>query len=286
VGLPRVGSVWKKSLERTGRIKHMTPLQLRQKIKRFEAAPPITLSFERALTKQGTRSADGVWYTSQKEHWLGWLSEYDGPGAYGRKTSVVRSAEFAFKHVVCPPMVLWLGEASGVNTSLMMQAKKAALGASRKLQGKCAAIRNIVPWSMIEESLLNSATTGSSIRAYFIKELQRAVRRLPATAPQSDKLSKGGYETHQDHWIRWLKEYDGPGFYGRSDWSVDARSVYQRLANGRMIVWLSEAAGEDPERIRAAITAMKLHGSGRKQTEAKIVRFHLPWERLAELLFK
>lgn len=72
----------------------------------------------------------------------------------------------------------------------------------------------------------------------------------------------GGYETHQDHWIGWLKEYDGPGYYGRSDWSVDARAVYQRLANGRMIVWLSEAAGEDPKRIRAAIIAMQRHGNG------------------------
>src|ERR1700691_1538219 len=166
----------------------MTPQALGRKIKGFEATPPVTLSFERA-------------YRSQKEHWLGWLSEYDGPGAYGRETSVVRSAEFAYNHVVCPPMVLWLGEASGVKTSLMIQAKKAALGASRKLQGKCAAIRRIVPWSKIEESLLNSAAMDSLMRDYSIKELLRSVRRLQATAPQSDKLSKGGYKTHQDHWI-------------------------------------------------------------------------------------
>jgi hypothetical protein len=46
----------------------MTPQALRQKIKGFEATPPVTLSFERALTKQGTWSAEGVWYRSQKEH--------------------------------------------------------------------------------------------------------------------------------------------------------------------------------------------------------------------------
>jgi hypothetical protein len=264
----------------------MTPQALRRKIKAFEATPPITRSFERALTKQGTWSPEGVWYRSQKEHWRGWLSEYDGPGAYGRKTSAVRSAEFVYNHVVCPPMVLWLGEASGVKTSLIIQAKKAALGASRKLQNKCAAIRRIVPWSKIEESLLNSAMTDGLTRPYSIKELLRAVRRLPATAPQSDKLSMGGYETHQDHWIGWLKEYDGPGYYERSGWNVDARTVYQRLANGRMILWLSEAAGEDPKRIKAAVTAMKRHGNGRKQAKAKVVRSHLPWEQVARLLFK
>jgi hypothetical protein len=52
-------------------------------------------------------------------------------------------------------------EVSGIKTSLIIQAKKAALGASRKLQGKCAAIRRIVPWSKIEKSLLNSAATDS-----------------------------------------------------------------------------------------------------------------------------
>ncbi|MEH2489421.1 hypothetical protein [Bradyrhizobium sp. AZCC 2230] len=140
-----------------------------------------------------------------------------------------------------------------------------------------------MPWSKIEASLLNSATTDGLMRAYSVKELLRAVRRLPATAPQSNK---GGYETHRDHWIVWLKEYSGPGYYGRSDWSVDARAVYQRLANGRMIVWLNEVAGVDPKRIRAAITAMMRHGNGRKQTEAKIARFHLPWEQVAALLFK
>lgn len=32
---------------------------------------------------------------------------------YGRKEKHP-SAEFAYNHIICPPMVLWLGEASGV----------------------------------------------------------------------------------------------------------------------------------------------------------------------------
>src|SRR5258708_16748625 len=123
------------------------------------------------------------------------------------------------------------------------------------------------------------------MRDYSIKDLLRAVRRLAATAHQSDKLSKGGYKTHQDHWIGWLKEYDGPGYYGRSDWSVDARPVYQRLAHGHLIVWLNEAAGEDPKRIRAAITAMDLPGNRRKQTQAKTVAYHFAWTQEATLPF-
>jgi hypothetical protein len=126
----------------------------------------------------------------------------------------------------------------------------------------------------------------SSKCSHTIKELLRAVRRLPAIMPLSDRLSKGGYDSHKDHWIGWLEEYDGPGYYGRSDWKVDARTVYQRLNNGRMIVWLNEAAGERPALIKATIKEMNLRGNGRKQTEAKIARAHHPWECIAELLFK
>ena len=125
----------------------------------------------------------------------------------------------------------------------------------------------------------------STIRSYTIQELLRAVRRLPAAMPLSDRLSKGGYDTHRDHWIGWLEDYDGPGFYGRSDWGVDARTVYQRLNNGRMIVWLNEAAGERSVLIRTTIREMKLRGNGRKQTEAKIARAHHPWEGVVALLF-
>jgi hypothetical protein len=68
--------------------------------------------------------SDRVWYTSppQKEHWLGWLREYDGPGAYSRQNAD-RSAELVYNHIVCPPMVLWLGEASGVPKSKVAEAK-------------------------------------------------------------------------------------------------------------------------------------------------------------------
>jgi hypothetical protein len=33
----------------------------------------------------GSPLRDGeVWYRAKKEHWLGWLGAYDGPGAYER----------------------------------------------------------------------------------------------------------------------------------------------------------------------------------------------------------
>ncbi len=97
----------------------MTPLILRRKILPLQSKPPITAAFERALIKKGTWTSEGVSYTSQKEHWIGWLSEYNGPGFYGRKATAGRSAEFVYRHVVCPPMLLWLAEATGVNRSIV-----------------------------------------------------------------------------------------------------------------------------------------------------------------------
>jgi len=38
---------------------------------------------------------DGAWYRSQKQHWLGWLTEYSGPGAYGKQSDKTLSAELA-----------------------------------------------------------------------------------------------------------------------------------------------------------------------------------------------
>lgn len=95
---------------------------------------------------------DSPWYSTQKEHWLGWLKEYSGPGYYGRK-NWNRDAEFAYNHVVCPPMVLWLGEAFGISPILVRKAKKAALDAPPSLPAQSAAIRTVIPWSMIESRL-------------------------------------------------------------------------------------------------------------------------------------
>jgi hypothetical protein len=131
----------------------MTPKLLSRKIKKLKAKPPITTGYERALAFRGVWNNGGVWYTSQKEHWLGWLSEYDGPGAYSRKKWKGRSAEFVYNHIGCPPMVLWLAEAAGVSKATVQAAKRAALSARRSRATHCAVIRKCIPWSVIEEKL-------------------------------------------------------------------------------------------------------------------------------------
>ena len=127
----------------------MTPQKLAAHIRKLRKRAPITASFERILARRGIWSNSSVWYSTQKDHWLGWLSEYGGPGYYGRKNSR-RSAEYAYNHIVCPPMVLWLGEASGIPKAKVAAAKRAALSARPHLPAKSAAIRTFIPWEMIE----------------------------------------------------------------------------------------------------------------------------------------
>jgi hypothetical protein len=130
----------------------MTPRGLATKIARLPATLPITTAFERDLRKLRIWGTGSVWYVNQKEHWLGWLKGYSGPGYYERK-DWNRDAEFVYNHIVCPPMVLWLGEASGISPLLVRKAKRAALGARPSLTAHSAAIRKIIPWSLIEDRL-------------------------------------------------------------------------------------------------------------------------------------
>jgi hypothetical protein len=129
----------------------MTPNQLAAKIRKLPELAAITTSFERILTRRRIWNKNHVSYITQKDHWLGWLSAYRGPGYYRRKNW--QRSEFVYNHVVCPPMVLWLGEASGVPKAKVAAAKRAAMSTTRNLPAKSAAIRNIISWNMIERRL-------------------------------------------------------------------------------------------------------------------------------------
>lgn len=89
-----------------------------------------------------------VWYRMQKQHWLGWLSEYNGPGAYGRKGGEGRDAKYAYNHIVCPNMLLYLSLALGVDSDKVKEAQRAYLHA-KTVMAKAGAIRAVIPWAEI-----------------------------------------------------------------------------------------------------------------------------------------
>jgi hypothetical protein len=131
----------------------MTPRELRAHIRPLPEYMPRTCAMEKAI---GVGAGfDGAWYRSQKEHWLGWLAEYYGPGAYGRSEKSLRTAKYAYNHIQCAPMLFWLAEALGAQEHGLKTGFDEVVGISEKGAPQCAALRRCIPWSEIERALDN-----------------------------------------------------------------------------------------------------------------------------------
>jgi hypothetical protein len=130
----------------------VTPEDLRRHILKLPVTAPLSEAFEAELSKT-TESLRKAWYSDQREHWLGWLKEYDGPGYYGRADWDV-DAKTVYNRVGNPAMVLWLGEAAGVSTKRLKEAAAKALDLRGSFPRQCGAIREVIPWILIEEHLV------------------------------------------------------------------------------------------------------------------------------------
>lgn len=133
----------------------MNPRQLRRRIKRLNADTPLHKRLEQAL-QEGV-SFGNAWYGSQKEHWLGWLAEYDGPGAYGRQSGKPRDARYIYNHIQCAPMLFWLAEALDISDETLEGAFDVVVAAPDWNASQCAAFRKLVPWEDVE-ALLSAGT--------------------------------------------------------------------------------------------------------------------------------
>lgn len=99
------------------------------------------------------KSTKGKWFTNEREHLMGWLSEYDGPGAYARMNPG-RDAKFFYNHFNDPYGLSWLAEALGVQGELVQQGIDAVEAASPRGSAKSGAFRKVVLWSEIEPLVL------------------------------------------------------------------------------------------------------------------------------------
>lgn len=96
-----------------------------------------------------------VWYESQKEHWVGWLFHYNSPGAYSRKVTEGRGAKFVYNHIVCPGLLTYLADASGVSRRLVREAKRIE-ETDRKEMQRAGEIRSIIPWGAVRAALVEN----------------------------------------------------------------------------------------------------------------------------------
>ncbi len=119
-----------------------------------------------------------------------------------------------------------------------------------------------------------------------IPELRRHVASLSPAGPHSEALQRAirerfkkrevWYRTQQEHWLGWLRSYDGPGFYGRRRWDRDAQFVYNHIQCAPMLLWLAEAAGVPSETIVAAGQAVLTAGA-RLSSQVAALRHLIPW---------
>ncbi len=125
------------------------------------------------------------------------------------------------------------------------------------------------------------------------QHLRRAIARLSPKSPITDRFSaqwrclgiRGGrqqeqkvvwYKTQHEHWLGWLRAYDGPGAYGRANWNRTAEFVYGHIVNPQMLVYLAEASGVDPILIAKA-TRRALAGKTTMASMSGAIRGVLTW---------
>lgn len=132
---------------------------LRSKIAQLREDTPLHKKLERTI-KVGT-GHNGAWYASQKEHWLGWLREYDGPGAYGRSTHSGRDARYIYNHIQCAPMLFWLAEAVEVPEAQLDAAFAAVVKVKPRGASQCGALRKAISWDEIEARIDGEPKVGS-----------------------------------------------------------------------------------------------------------------------------
>jgi hypothetical protein len=106
------------------------------------------------LPEDESLDRQGIWYKTQRQHWLGWLDGYYGPGAYSRK-NWKRDARFVYNHVVCPGLLLYLIRAIPLSPDIVKAAEEASEHGTTQME-KAGAIRRVAPWSMIYQALFSA----------------------------------------------------------------------------------------------------------------------------------
>lgn len=125
-------------------------------IKQIDPDTPQHLRLAAAL--QEGAGCNGAWYATEKEHWLGWLREYSGPGAYSRNVLIGRDARFIYNHGHRAPMLFWLAEAVGVEHENLNAAFRAVVTAPLRNASQSSALRKVLPRELVEFRLIARTT--------------------------------------------------------------------------------------------------------------------------------
>lgn len=93
------------------------------------------------------------------------------------------------------------------------------------------------------------------------------------------------YTTQKAHWLGWLNPAAGTGSYPRAEnGKRDARDVYNRIVEPKLLLWLVTAAEVSPQLIRAANDEASTKTGLASKSAA--IRKHIPWTTLADALHR
>jgi hypothetical protein len=123
----------------------------------YPGTPPRTVALEQEI-RIGT-GFHGKWYSSQKEHWLGYAGYKRALWAVQEKNYGLEKAKSHWSRTHCFPMLFWLAECAGVDSDILGRAEVAArrvaavTGSDHPSHGKAA--REALPWSLVEQAILS-----------------------------------------------------------------------------------------------------------------------------------
>jgi len=224
-----------------------------------------------------------IWYLTQKEHWIGWLSNYHSPGGYGRQVDKNRTAKYAYNHIVNSLMLLWINKAAGVDPKLIKKVQSIALK-EKTLMAQSAIIRKSIPWTTLADRLWPEINPKKAIKkAVSPEDFLKVIKSLPEDFPVDDPNK--WYKTQREHWIGWVSEYEISNVYGRKHGeSRDAKFIYNHIVEPKMLLWFIDAAGVDSKLVKAA----RLQSSKGKTMMQKsgIIRKLVPWETVSQIFWQ
>lgn len=124
------------------------------------------------------------------------------------------------------------------------------------------------------------------------QDLRRRLARLHPVGPVTESLERAlrapeqrepWYVTQQEHLLAWLREYDGPGYYGRARWDRTAEFVYNHFNCAPGLLWIAESAGAPRPLLQKAKRAVLAAGP-RSPAQSAAVRRVFPWAIIETLL--
>jgi hypothetical protein len=128
----------------------MDPLTLRDVLARLPARQPLT----DALLGEGYREGK----RSERDHVLGWLAEYQGPGYYGRQ-GLDRTARQFYQGFQDAFGLLWVAEALGVEEAVLSRGVAAIRATPGRPASRAAAFRRVCPWELVEARVRRALQT-------------------------------------------------------------------------------------------------------------------------------